>query len=198
MTRRLLLAGVLGGLVLFLWEAVAHMALPLGEAGFRALPGEAVFMASVKEQVREDGLYLFPAPETRSGMTSAEKSKAMDAAMEKAKIGPSGLLLMHPAGEELTATQFVIQLIADVLVMLAAAWVLSKATAVRGLLGRAVFVTVLALIPILQVHVPYWNWYGFPAMFVTAAAVTHVVGFFAAGLVLGKMVGADRSMAAVA
>jgi len=174
------------------------MALPLGEAGLRALPSEAVFMASVKDQVREDGLYMFPAPETRPGMTSAEKSKAMDAAMEKAKIGPSGLLLMHPGGEELTASQFIIQLVADMLVMLAAAWVLSKATVVRGLLGRAMFVTVLALIPILQVHVPYWNWYRFPATFVIAAAVTHVVGFFAAGLVLGKMVGAERGIATAA
>jgi hypothetical protein len=33
MTKNILLAGLLGGLALFAWESVAHMALPLGEAG---------------------------------------------------------------------------------------------------------------------------------------------------------------------
>ncbi|MBS1857097.1 MAG: hypothetical protein JST11_17130 [Acidobacteria bacterium] len=193
MFKRILLSGVLAGIAVFLWEGVAHMVLPLGEAGFRAVPDEAAFAASLKTQFQEGGLYLFPAPESRPGMTSAEKQKAMDAAMKQARIGPSGLLLIHPEGEEtLSPRQFGTQIFADILVMLIAAWVLSKTAFVRGYPARVAFVAALALFPILEVHVPYWNWYGFPATFILAASVVHAGGFLVGGLVLAKMVTGAR------
>jgi hypothetical protein len=167
------------------------MVLPLGEAGFRAAPNEAAFMASLKDQFKEEGLYIFPAPEDRPGMTSAEKSKAMEAAMAKARTGPAGLLLAYPNGEaEMTALQLGRQFVADILVMMVGAWILSKAAIVTGYFARVALVTALALVPILQVHVPYWNWYGFPATFTLAAAATNVIGFFFAGLVLARVVNA--------
>jgi hypothetical protein len=189
MLKRILLAGLLGGLVLFLWEGVAHMALPLGEAGFRVVPNEAAFLGTIKDHFKDDGLYIFPGPELRPGMTSAEKSKAMEAAMAKATTGPAGLLVVHPNGEEaLSARQFVTQIVADILVMIVAAWVLSKAVMLPGFFARVMLVTALALFPILQVHVPYWNWYGFPLSYIAAQSVTHLIGFFAAGLVLAKLI----------
>ena len=36
---RILIAGVIGGLVMFMWGAVAHMMLPIGEMGMK-LPTE--------------------------------------------------------------------------------------------------------------------------------------------------------------
>jgi hypothetical protein len=36
MTKRILLAGLLGGLAMFIWQSVAHVVLPLGEAGIQA------------------------------------------------------------------------------------------------------------------------------------------------------------------
>lgn len=38
MTRRILLAGVLGGLAMFLWASVAHMVLGLGSLGIQDIP----------------------------------------------------------------------------------------------------------------------------------------------------------------
>jgi hypothetical protein len=38
MTKRYFIAGVLGGIVMFIWTSIAHMALPLGEAGIREIP----------------------------------------------------------------------------------------------------------------------------------------------------------------
>ena len=34
---KILLTGILGGIVMFIWTSVAHMALPLGETGIRIL-----------------------------------------------------------------------------------------------------------------------------------------------------------------
>jgi hypothetical protein len=40
MSTRVLLAGILGGIAMFVWTTIAHMVLPLGEAGFREIPDE--------------------------------------------------------------------------------------------------------------------------------------------------------------
>jgi hypothetical protein len=36
--KKVILGGLLGGLVLFVWGAISHMALPFGEAGVRSMP----------------------------------------------------------------------------------------------------------------------------------------------------------------
>jgi len=59
--------------------------------------------------------------------------------------------------EELTPRQLGLQVSLDnILVMIAAAWVLSKST-VNGYLPRTGMVAALALFPILRVHLPCWN-----------------------------------------
>jgi hypothetical protein len=35
---RILLAGIVGGIAMFVWTSIAHMALPLGEAGIAEIP----------------------------------------------------------------------------------------------------------------------------------------------------------------
>ena len=41
MSTRVLLAGILGGIAMFVWTAIAHMFIaPLGEAGVREIPNE--------------------------------------------------------------------------------------------------------------------------------------------------------------
>ena len=39
-TTRIIFAGFLGAIAMFVWTSIAHMALPLGEAGIRELPNE--------------------------------------------------------------------------------------------------------------------------------------------------------------
>src|SRR5690242_8940730 len=98
MNKRILLAGLLGGLALFVWEFVAHMALPLGEAGVKALANEKAVIAYLKENVKEEGFYFFPAPEDRPGMTAQEKQQAMAKAAASMAGGPVGIMVIHPNG----------------------------------------------------------------------------------------------------
>ena len=188
MLKKILIAGLFGGLAIFTWEFVAHMATGLGEAGVRALPKEAAIQASIRENIADPGFYLFPAPEERPGMTGDQKQKAMNDSMERARTEASGMMVVFPKGRTfqfgaMLGTQFAL----DVLAALLAAFLLSKA-ATHGYWTRVLFVGLLGLLPSLQVDLPDWNWYGFPAAFCASQIVVHAGGFLAAGLVIAKIV----------
>src|SRR5262249_53899976 len=162
MANRILVAALLGGVAMFAWESIAHMALPLGEAGIQPVPNEPAFLTAVKDNVKDAGFYFFPAPEERPGMTSAQKQEAMNKAQERWRTGPAGIMIAHPAGKPATLPGMLLtQFAADFVIMLIAAMLLAQVMTKRfG--GRVLFVTAMGLLPTLGVEVPQWNWYGFP------------------------------------
>jgi len=189
MGKRIVLAGLAAGLVLFVWEAVAHMALPLGEAGIRGLDAaEAPIMAAVKANIREDGFYYFPNP--MAAGNSPEQQKAAEAKM---LAGPTGMLVVHPNGDPgISPMRLGLEFTFDVLSMIVAGIVLSQAVMLKSLGNRVGLVTLLACLPTLRTELPQWNWYGFPTAFTAAQFTLHLVGFALGGLVLAKMVRAKE------
>ena len=58
---RILLAGILGGIVMFIWTSIAHMALPLGEAGINEIPNELAVLSAMQSSIGEKtALHVFP------------------------------------------------------------------------------------------------------------------------------------------
>ena len=185
--KSIVVAGLAGGLALFFWEAVAHMILPLGEAGIQAIANEQAVMTALKDNIRQPGLYLFPAPNDLPGTTAGQKAEAIAKAQERWRTGPSGMLIFHPSGtDSISARQLVTQLGGDMAAMLLAAvvlWHMAPASYPR----RAALVGILGLLPALESELPNWNWYGLPAMYLLAQAAIHLVGFVAGGLVVAAM-----------
>ena len=59
--KRLFLAALLGAVAMFIWTSIAHMALPLGEAGIREIPNEAAVLGAMESSIaKKRGLYVFP------------------------------------------------------------------------------------------------------------------------------------------
>ena len=76
--KRIILARVLGGIAMFIWTSIAHMLLPLGEAGVKEIPNEQSVVSALQNNVgQQTGLYLFPGPGVGENATSAEKHEAM-------------------------------------------------------------------------------------------------------------------------
>ena len=185
MAKRVILGGLLGGVALFFWGAVAHMLTPLGATGFSRLPvdREDALRASMKAAVTADGMYLYPGADMNKPMTTSEEAVWT----AKLKDGPSGLLLIRtgavePGMSRQLMTEFGTNVVSAVL-----AGLLLAATRLR-FAGRVGFVTLLGLFATLTVNVPYWNWYGFRTDFTAAALIEHVVGWLIVGLVLGAIV----------
>jgi len=179
---RILLAGLVGGLVVFCWSAIDHMLLPFGEMGLTQIPSEKE--AAVLERLGElpgGGLYMYPRLE-------GENAAAHEAWMQKVANGPSGLLLYHPAGAPvMSGGTFAGEIGADVLAALIAAFVLAHVT-LRGLLARAGMVALLGLFAWLSISLSYLIWYGYPGPFVFAEGVDQVVGWFVGGLAMAGLV----------
>ena len=99
MNTRLLLAGFVAGIAMFAWSAVAHIALPLGEAGISQIDNEQPFLDAMKIIVKDTpGFYIFPA--MPKGMSEADYSKRL-------QVAPSGILVYNRAGAEMmTPKQF--------------------------------------------------------------------------------------------
>jgi len=189
MAKRILLAGILGGIALFVWESVSHMLTPLGDAGIQGLNNEQPVLAALKENIKAPGFYFFPAPQIKPGMTTEQQHQAMQVAMDKWQTGPAGILIFHPNGaESLSARQLLAEFGFDVVVMLLTAFLLAQAAGLKNYAGRLGFVTLMGLIPTLRSELPYWNWYGFPGVYTAAQFAVHLVGFLVGGFVLAWLI----------
>jgi len=179
---RRLLAAIAGGIVVFVWSAVSHMALGLGSAGIRTLPNEERMAQAIRGVVTEPGLYFFPGMDPSRKMTPEEER----AWTERYRRGPSGLLVVQPGGREpMEPTQFVVELLADILAAGVAAFILAGLGG--PLLARAGAVGLLGVFEWADLSVSYWNWYKFPTLYTGAALVEQVVGWTLAGLVMALM-----------
>jgi hypothetical protein len=175
MNKRILLAGILAGVALFGWEAVAHMATPLGTAGFKVLPNETAASTALVATVPASGLYIFPAPKADGSAPPAGAA--------------AGLLLFHSHGmPEMTPVQLGTQLALDIAAMLMAAVVVSQLSAGATFGMQFLIVVLLSFFTTVRSEIPLWNWYGFPKKYVAARFAIDLVGFAIAAVILPKIV----------
>lgn len=180
MTKRILLAGVLAGIALFAWGAISHMVLGLSEVGIKAMPNEEPVLSAMSSNLKEPGFYFFP-----GGMETPEQQQAAE---EKYRKGPIGILIYQPTGRQpWDPMQFGTEFLKGVVAAIIAAWLLSQ-TSISSFLTRALFVALVGFVGSLDVHGSYWNWYGFPTNYTLAALADEFIGWFVAGLLLAGFI----------
>jgi hypothetical protein len=186
--KNILLGGVLAGVVLFIWGAVAHMLLPLGSMGMQELPHSTSVTYALDLALEESGLYVFPWMDETKDMSR----EAWAEWEEDYRDGPVGMILYRPAGGDPMATHlFITQFLTDLTAGFIAAILLYFTS--LGFVGRLLFVTALGVFSWLTSSVPWWNWYGYPGEMTLAAGIEMIIGWFLAGLVLAAVGGRKKS-----
>lgn len=182
---RIFLAALLGGIAMFIWTSIAHMALPLGEAGVREIPNETAVLSALQGNIGEQaGLYLFPGLGLGSNPTHEQKEAAMKNMGANLASHPSGFLIYHPTGSRplAMARWLSIEFATEFLEALLAVVLLSQAR-LTNFGARVGFVILAGILAAIATNVSYWNWYGFPAVYTAAYMLIQFVGFVCVGLV---------------
>jgi len=183
-TTRIILAGIFGGIAMFIWTSIAHMALPLGEAGVREIPNEQSALAPLKQSIGDQsGLYLFPGLGLGPNPTREQRNEAMHHVGEKYASNPSGLLVYHPPGRSLAFGKLLaIEFATELLEAILAVWLVAQ-TRLVSFGSRVGFILVVGILTAIATNISYWNWYGFPGVYTASYMFTQIVGFFFVGIV---------------
>jgi hypothetical protein len=179
---RVLIAGVVGGLIVFAWGFVSHMMLGLGSVGISGAPEEGLTIAALERSGLESGIYVFPWADWESG-----SEEELEAWAERHQAGPRGFVVYgagpgpSPIGPRKLGTQG----LSDILAACFAAIVAMQVSG--GFRARWGAVMAMGVFAWLVVSVPQWNWYGFPASFTGAALVVTAVGWALGGLAVALL-----------
>lgn len=179
MTKKILLAGLLGGLVMFIWTSVAHVALPLGEAGISQFQDEKPVLDALKSALKDEpGLYVYP---------SMPKGMSEDQYGKKLAEMPSGIIVYKRAGAPMmTPAQLVTEYVVEALMALLLAFLLTR-TNLTGFGERFLFVLAAAAFGSIWTNSSYYNWYEFPCIYTLAAIFTEFMGLVLGGLVVARL-----------
>lgn len=183
---RVLVAALMGGIVMFIWGAVAHMALGLGDVGMRQPVAEDTVLASLRPGLGDQaGVYMLPSVDP----ARMHDKTVMDAYAAKAKTSPYAFMVYLPQGDDLSDMSGTLprQWASDTLSALALAFVMGLAA--FRFMTRIGIALAAAVFSWLSILVPYWNWYRFPTNFTLAALIEQVIGWLLAGAVMAWWLG---------
>lgn len=180
---RIAIAGIVGGIVMFVWGAVGHMFLGVGEFGVKSMPNEDAVVACMKSNIPDAGLYFAP------GMDMSKKPTDEEFAAWSAKYeaGPNVFLVYRPTGAEaMSMHRFGIELLSNILAALVGAFMLSFVQ--PSFFKRVVVATGIGIAAWLSINVSYYDWYRFPANFVASELIEQGVGWALSGAAMAMIV----------
>lgn len=190
---RLLIAGLLGGVAMFIWTSLAHTALPLGQMGVQEIPDDAPVIATLQGALGDrDGLYLFPGSGNGGKAEDAAARKTME---ERTAKEASGLLVYHPPGRDTAMGPYIgKELALEVFQSLVLAWLISI-LAVSDFGSRIAAAVAVGGLVAVATNGSNLIWYGYPAAFTHAAIIIQLVGYTLAGTVIAAVLGMKRKAA---
>ena len=182
---RIMIAGVVGAVVYFVWGMLAWMAVPLHTPTIHALPAESAIIDALKTQHLETGVYVAPYSENPADMSEPESEF-----MKRHTAGPIFSVYYQREGAEpmnagVLGTGFVIDLLAA---LLAACLLSSIGPCGRSYWCRVGFVTGLGIFVAVVGHLSYWNWMHFPLGYTVAFMIDVTVGWLLAGLAIAALI----------
>lgn len=180
--KKVILASLIGGFVVFMWNSISWTVLPFHAATLETIPEQSLNHESMLKSMPEAGIYHYP------GYPADSSQVALDAVNAKSEAGPLITLMVYkPSGiEEISMQRLSIFFLITVLSAGLAAFLLSKVS-IKNYLQRVMFVTLLGVFVSLTYLID-WYWFNFPANFIMLTIIDAVVAWFLAGLVIAKLI----------
>ncbi len=184
MWLRILIAGLVGGIVVFFVGFVTHGLLHLQSRTLANIPDSPSFLEYLQGRALKPGFYIYPDMPSASEQNDPAK---MAEATKRFETGPAGLLLVArtgmPSMGEMLGKEFATNFLAAVL----AAWVVSLAGIDIGFGRRWLAVTAMGIFAWLSISASYGIWYWFPHEFVHEEFLCTFLEWAVAGLAIAAI-----------
>jgi hypothetical protein len=181
---RLWLGSVLAGVVLMIWGFVSWGVLAGALDVVRPVPGEMPVAQALDDAIPEDGTYFLP----WEGMAGTEEEKAAWAARHAA--GPVAFLFVRANGVESNMPKVMLTgFVHFILSAFLAGLILQRAAPALATYGARVgLVTLVGTFMAFAMGLSPSIWWYVPWSYGLFLAITAIVGWFLAGLVLARFV----------
>jgi hypothetical protein len=183
MAKKIVLGGLAGSLIIFVWGFLTWVVLQWRAPEFSQMQQEEMVMDAIEKGAPADGVYYVPWSMPAPGEDAA---KAEAAAMKKMQERLFAFVVVkHRAGADmgpLMLTHFVVQFVACALVM----WLLLRSAFVT-FAARWYFVSIFGLAAALACYGPELVWWHFPLAWTIGGIGEITVGFALAGLAMARI-----------
>jgi hypothetical protein len=136
---RILIAGLVGGILVFFTGYVEHELLGWGARTFLILEGDGEFRDHLRGHKLDTGMYPFP--KMPKDKTTAERERFS----KEWKPGPSGFLIVAPPGDMNMGKMLGGEFASNVIAALIAAWIVSLISPQKTFLWRWKAVVLMAI-----------------------------------------------------
>jgi hypothetical protein len=187
---RVIIAGLIGGALLFCGGAFSHMFLELEGRAFRPIKSEEAARTFVDENAAEPGIYGFPFmnPEF-ANMTPEEQTAEWNRVNERYKAGPAAYVIVAPRGEQMmSGVQLGGEFLFDVVAGLLAAIVASQLSSRCSFFTRWALMVVVGVVGWVSLSTSWALWYRFPWQFILDGLYVVLIEWAAAGLAIALIV----------
>lgn len=192
MTPKLVLAGILGGVLVFFWSFFTHSVLGISESAIKTIPNEPPVIGAISTNIKESGFYLFPASTFEAEKAPKDQQAA---AIQKAdaeyKTLPHGVLIIRqPDGSALPFARLLVsELITNVICGILIAVLLSMAAAsLASTSSKVLFGAVIGLFASISIDASYWIWYDFPGRYLIGSLVESTIGWALAAFLIAFLI----------
>ena len=182
MSKQMILGTVLGGIVLFVWGAIAWMFIPWPGQPLRAFKNEDAVTQAIIANAAQSGNYLMPNADQK-GLTAEQQQKAM----EKMARGPIVFAAVRLEPFNSMAKPLVSQFLTQLLVALLGTLLLLQ-TSGLSYKSRVIFLTTIGLIIFVGGHMDESTWWSFSNAYMLMQFGVLVIGWFLASLVMSAVV----------
>lgn len=191
---RIIIAGILGGIALFIWGGIWHEVLPFQLNGLRSLPREQAL--ETKAKLQDAGVYISPGYDVPDAAPFAIRLLSMRKLARKSPDEPRQFLVYHPVTQRISARPFVVEFLTNIVQALIAGFLVAQAR-LRRYSSRLGFIVVLGVLASMTTNISFSNFYGFPVGFVTTNMIFLAIGYLIVGLIVAAIVKTPVSKATV-
>src|SRR5687767_13819043 len=158
---RILVAGIVGGILVFFVGFFEHAVLNWGTRAIYSLPADASFQKHFEGKRIDPAMYAFPAMPTDDSPAEWQRFE------DEYRAGPTGFVIIAPPGSSaMSGMTVLLELMTNVIAALVAAWIVSLISAEKTFLWRWKVVVLMAIFGWVSLTASYGIWYHFPWPFI--------------------------------